>query len=148
MAEALCGFCDLTYTSPEGLQSIDAPWEMGFGLRGLSNAAGRATARAAACRLEKALDRIPKGWGKGIANRKGTGGRWFDPKNAKDSGIRIDRGNPKHKYPSQQVDHVVVRHNGRIIGPDGKPISGSLQENPQAHIPVEDWIRWTEWNHP
>nr|WP_251044664.1 MULTISPECIES: RHS repeat-associated core domain-containing protein [unclassified Lysobacter] len=56
LAEALCGFCDLSYTAPEGLQSIDAPWEMGFGVRGLSNAAGRATARAAAsCKVFKNL---------------------------------------------------------------------------------------------
>ena len=56
MAEALCGFCDLNHTTAEGLQSIDAPWEMGFSLRGVSNAVGRATARAAtSCKVFRNL---------------------------------------------------------------------------------------------
>ena len=38
------------------------------------------------------------------------------------NGIRIDEGIPSSSWPSQQVDHVVVRAGGRILGPDGKPI--------------------------
>ena len=37
---------------------------------------------------------------------------------------------------------------GRILGPDGKPIVGSLRDNPQAHIPLSDWLQWNTWNTP
>ena len=77
------------------------------------------------------LRKLPETWGPGIPNRKATknpakaGFRWFDPDN-KGTGVRIDRGNPMHELPSQRVDHVIVRHRGRVIGRDGKPISGKI----------------------
>lgn len=49
---------------------------------------------------------------------------------------------------SQRVDHVVVQSGGQILGHDGKPIVGSLDANPQAHIPLSDWVKWTSWNTP
>jgi len=66
----------------------------------------------------------------------------------KANGIRIDEGVPGSSSPSQQVDHVVVRSGGRILGPDGEPIVGSLRDNPQAHLPLSDWLNWTSWNAP
>ena len=59
-----------------------------------------------------------------------------------------DKAVPDSPFPSQQVDHVVVRSGGRIIGPDGKPIVGTLKENPDAHIPLSDWLNWTSGNSP
>lgn len=49
---------------------------------------------------------------------------------------------------SQRVDHVIVRRGGRILGPDGRPIVGSLKQNPDAHIPLSDWLKWTSWDTP
>lgn len=77
-----------------------------------------------------------------------VGTRWFDPAAPKANGIRVDQGIPGSSWTSQQVDHVVVRSGGRVLGPDGKPIVGSLKDNPQAHIPVADWLNWTSWNAP
>ena len=89
-------------------------------------------------------------WGPGIANKKGVGTRldcWTDPAN-QGNRVRIDQGVPDSPLPYQQVDHVVVRSVERILGRDGKPIVGSLQENPEAHIPLSDWLNWTSWNMP
>lgn len=85
--------------------------------------------------------------GAGLPNMKGVGMRWTDPAN-KGNGIRIDQGITDSPWPSQQVDHVVVRSGGQVLGPDGKPIVGSSAENPQAHIPLSDWLTWADWNHP
>jgi hypothetical protein len=98
--------------------------------------------------LEQGAAQVPKNWGAGLANNKGIGTRWTDPVNPKGNGIRIDEGIPGSSWPSQQVDHVVVRSNGRILGPDGNPIVGSLAQNPQAHIPLSDWLKWSNWNKP
>lgn len=97
--------------------------------------------------LERGASRVPSSWGPGLANKKGVGTRWTDPAN-QGNGIRIDQGIPGSGWPSQQVDHVVVRSGGKILGPDGKPIVGSLAENPQAHIPLSDWLKWADWNLP
>jgi hypothetical protein len=98
-------------------------------------------------KIMEAQGKLPSSWGFGIPNKKGTGTRWFDPEDA-GNGIRIDQGNPASRYPSQRVDHVVVRSNGRVLGPDGKPITGSLAENLQAHIPLSDRRNWTNWSAP
>lgn len=79
---------------------------------------------------------------------KGVGTCWFDPAAPQANGIRIDVGIPGSSWPSQQVDHVVVRSGGRILGPDGKPIVGALRDNLQAHIPLSDWLDWNSWNVP
>jgi RHS repeat-associated protein len=101
---------------------------------------------------DEAKAKVPSSWGEGKANQKSRGGnklgtRWVDPSN-QGNGIRIDKGDPGSSNPSQQVDHVVVRRGGKVIGPDGQPISGSIKNNPQAHIPKSDWLRWKEWFTP
>jgi hypothetical protein len=97
---------------------------------------------------QAAKDKIPSEWGEGRPNNKGEGRRWEDPNN-KGNGVRIDKGDPTNSQPSQQVDHVIVRDGGRVIGSDGKPINGSIKNNPiDAHIPLSDWINWTGWNKP
>jgi RHS repeat-associated protein len=98
--------------------------------------------------LEEGAAKVPSAWGEGIANSKGVGTRWFDPAAPQTNGIRIDAGNPGSSWASQQVDHVVVRSGGRTLGPDGRPITGALRDNPQAHIPLSDWLNWTSWNAP
>jgi hypothetical protein len=59
---------------------------------------------------------------------------------------RIDRGNPNAKFPSQRIDHVIVRKDGKVIGRDGRPINGSIRANPNdAHIPLIEWANWETW---
>jgi hypothetical protein len=93
--------------------------------------------------------KVPASWGAGSPTAKGTGTRWFDPQNPSGSGVRIDQGNPASKWPTQQVDHVIVRRNGVVVGRDGRPISGSIKDNPvEAHIPLSEWLTWSEWWRP
>ncbi|PHM51185.1 DUF6862 domain-containing protein [Xenorhabdus sp. KK7.4] len=93
-------------------------------------------------------NKFPSGWGKATANKKGVGFRWQDPNN-KGNGVRIDQGNPNVSQPTQQVDHVIIRHNGQVIGKDGKPIKGSIADNAEkAHIPLSEYKKWKNWNSP
>lgn len=98
-------------------------------------------------KIVDARGRLPSSWGPGRPNAKGVGTRWSDPA-SQGNGIRVDQGIPGSSFASQQVDHVVVRSGGRILGPDGKPIVGSLSQNPQAHIPYSDWLGWSSWSTP
>ncbi|WP_438297175.1 hypothetical protein [Streptomyces sp. HUAS TT7] len=62
--------------------------------------------------------------------------------------IWIDEGNLNNSQEYQQVNHVVINSGGRAIGRDGKPIEGSIKENPASHIPLTDWLKWKECNKP
>ncbi|MDX2259287.1 MAG: polymorphic toxin-type HINT domain-containing protein [Hyphomicrobiaceae bacterium] len=113
------------------------------------------------CRLDfriagQVLAKIPKEWGLSLPSKKQKkdpkkiGRRWFDPRNS-GNGVRIDQGNPESVWPTQRVDHVIVRSGGRILGRDGKPLpaSGSIDDYPElAHIPLADYEKWRHWNEP
>ena len=93
-------------------------------------------------------EKIPKAWGESKANNKGVGERWQDPNN-KGNGVRIDQGDPANSQPTQQIDHVVVRSGGKVIGRDGFPITGSIRQNfDKAHIPLSEYSKWPKWNSP
>ena len=95
-----------------------------------------------------AADKVPADWGDGRPNGKGVGWRWQNP-NYKGDGVRVDRGNPDSSYPSQREDHVIVNSRGNVIGLDGQPIDGSIDEDAvNAHIPLQDWLKWSSWNKP
>jgi hypothetical protein len=98
---------------------------------------------------QEAIEKIPPDWGPSVPNKRGSGIRWFDPSGPEVGGIRIDPGNPNSQFASQQTDHVVVRSGGKIIGRDGRPISGRIADDPSnAHIPLDVWLRWKYWNKP
>jgi hypothetical protein len=128
--------------------------EEGLAARGAAGGL-RAADEAAAARGEvrwapsrQATAKVPSEWGAGTATKKGEGVRWTDPRN-EGNGIRIDAGNPANPQTSQQVDHVLLRRNGQVIGRDGNPISGSIKDNfDQAHIPLSEWLKWSSWDHP
>jgi RHS repeat-associated protein len=97
---------------------------------------------------DAATAKVPSEWGPGAATKKGVGTRWTDPANP-GNGVRIDQGNPLNTQVTQQVDHVVVRYNGQVIGRNGQPISGSIAQNAeQAHIPLSEWQTWNSWFAP
>ncbi|WP_338766818.1 hypothetical protein V7968_00365 [Nocardia vulneris] len=99
---------------------------------------------------QQAVDKIPTEWGEGQPNRKKDGERWHDPENPNGAGVRIDKGDPNSPNPSQRVDHVVVRSDGKVLGPDGQaiPPGSSIKDHPEAHIPLEEWLKWKSWDHP
>ena len=91
---------------------------------------------------------IPQEWEPGQPNKKKPGWRWQDPMN-QGNGVRIDRGDTNSHHPSQQVDHVIVRKDGQVIGRNGQPITGSIKSNPtEAHIPLQEWLGWKTWYAP
>ncbi|WP_273863321.1 DUF637 domain-containing protein, partial [Pseudomonas sp. B3G-3] len=93
------------------------------------------------------ISKLPESWAVS-PNKKGTGFRWQDPKN-KGNGVRIDKGEPHISQPTQQVDHVIVRSNGQVIGRDGKPVVGSIKDHAeQVHIPLSEYKKWKSWNSP
>lgn len=95
---------------------------------------------------QEVRDKVPSSWGAGAPTRKGGGTRWSDPVN-RGNGLRIDPGDPTAMNPSQRVDHVVVRSDGKVLGRDGQPIGGSIREDPlNAHIPLSEYRTWTGWN--
>lgn len=99
---------------------------------------------------QEAVDKVPDEWGPGQPNRKKEGERWLDPDNPQGNGVRIDKGDPSSPNPSQRVDHVVVRTDGKVLGPDGQPIppGESIKQHPEAHIPLSEWLKWRSWNQP
>lgn len=69
--------------------------------------------------------------------------------NSLGNGVRVDQGNPNHSLPSQQVDHVVDRRNGQVIGRDGNSIQGSIKQNAEnAHVPLSEYQKWGRWDSP
>lgn len=66
-------------------------------------------------------------------------------------GIRIDRGDPSSRLPSQRVDHVVVNSNGSVMDRFGNPregVSVAGVDPLDTHIPYSEWKDWSSWNHP
>ena len=81
--------------------------------------------------------------------QKKEGGCWFSAARPEADGVRIDKGDPASALPSQRVDHVIVRSDGVVLGRDGKPIRGSIEEDAvNAHIPLEAYRTWRSWNEP
>ncbi len=146
-----------------GSIATTGPVDIGISAMSAAGAGGtRATGRATAGQASgsrapnasqwhppaSATKKLPSEWGGGKANKKGAGMRWQDPNNP-GNGVRIDRGNPSNSQPTQRVDHVVVRREGKVIGRDGKPIAGSIKDDPvAAHIPLSEWLRWSTWFSP
>lgn len=109
--------------------------------------AEKATGKIDGWLSREAWDKVPSSL-KGFeqVNNKGVGYRWNDKKG---NGVRIDQGNPNNSQIYQQVDHVVINSGGKVIGRDGKPISGSIADNGRAaHIPLDEWLKWRTWNKP
>ncbi|MFJ5643693.1 RHS repeat domain-containing protein [Streptomyces sp. NPDC093223] len=95
---------------------------------------------------KSATDKVPDSLGAGKATKKGIGWRWND---GKGNGVRIDQGNLDNSQVYQQVDHVVINSGGKIIGRNGRPISGDIKANAyEAHIPLRDWLKWKSWDSP
>lgn len=131
-----------------GRPAVNAPsWFRGASHRCVTTA-HQFVATNTADDLAAGAGKVPGGWGAGAPNKKGVGTRWTDPDNA-GNGVRVDAGNPANSQVTQQVDHVVVRYNGQVIGRDGRPITGSIANNPsQAHIPLSEWLTWKSWFKP
>jgi len=131
-----------------------------------SSGSGEATApsdaypeRAIGWNIDDVREKIPEEWGDGKPNKKWdpdgpnpddkAGIRWEDPADPKSNGVRIDKGDPNSPHESQQEDHVIVRSGGKVIGRDGNPINGSIEQDPvNAHVPRGEWVGWRAWNAP
>ena len=99
----------------------------------------------------EALNKIPKDLADVKPNKRGVGIRIQDSEKGAIV-IRIDKGDPKGKFPSQKVDHVRITYGGQVINRNGSPILDTQVKRPskteEAHIPLSEWIKWKEWNKP
>jgi hypothetical protein len=104
---------------------------------------------------EEAIKKVPEFDWKPELNRDSLGVRWNEyvgKHGQSKNSIRIDKGDPKLSNPLQQIDHVRVNSNGKVIGRDGKEISSRdykhPSDHPNAHIPLSEWRKWKQWNKP
>ncbi|WP_374199128.1 putative T7SS-secreted protein [Actinotalea ferrariae] len=98
--------------------------------------------------LADAARRIPEEWGVGAPNKKGIGFRWYSP-DYQSHGVRVDEGHPSSPFPTQQIHHVVVRKDGAVLGRDGLPLTSSVAvEAERSHIPLSEWMTWSDWGTP
>ncbi|WP_341753124.1 MULTISPECIES: hypothetical protein [unclassified Candidatus Tisiphia] len=65
--------------------------------------------------LSDLAKKVPGELGVAVYNNKMDGLKW---KKGGDS-IRIDKGNPAAKYVTQQVDHVAISYNGKVVDHTG-----------------------------
>ncbi|MCC8399181.1 MAG: hypothetical protein LN563_01155, partial [Rickettsia endosymbiont of Platyusa sonomae] len=65
--------------------------------------------------LPDLIKKVPKELGVAVCNNKMDGLKW---KKGGDS-IRIDKGNPNAEYIAQQIDHVAISHNGKVVDHTG-----------------------------
>lgn len=60
------------------------------------------------------------------------------------------KGKPDAKS-SQQQDYVKITSNGKVLDWDGLVIDQNRHPSPllaeEAHIPLNDWLKWREWNN-
>ncbi|MEQ9115695.1 MAG: hypothetical protein RLN62_02755 [Rickettsiales bacterium] len=81
-----------------------------------------------------------------IAN-EGIGIKFQDSNHARVS-IRVMKASPISNHASQRVDYVKVTYNGDVIGRDGVKIpdvkGGKTSHLEQAHIPLNEWLKWKE----
>lgn len=96
-----------------------------------------------ASKLEKVREKLP-GW-KEQPNSKKTGSRFQDPAD-KGNRVRVDKGDPNHNLPRQQVDHVVEQKGGKTIDVNGQeikptPSAPKPTHTPEAHIPLDEWLK-------
>lgn len=52
------------------------------------------------------------------------------------------------KLPSTYVYPSHHHPGGKVLGPNGQPIDGRISDNPQAHIPLNEWLTWSSWGTP
>ncbi len=63
---------------------------------------------------------------------------WVNPENPIGDRIRVMPGNPNSPFPGQRGPYAKVTKGGRVVGADGKPISGSKpSKSPESHIPID-----------
>jgi hypothetical protein len=77
--------------------------------------------------------------------------RFQDNMNAKYN-VRIMKGKPDAEWPSQRQDYVKITSNGRVLGKDGLEIKSGKdgvkypKNNPDAHISLNEYKNWNEWD--
>jgi len=94
---------------------------------------------------EEALDKVPDFLGEGQHNKKRNGFRWLTKHGANQ--VRIDKGNPTADHPHEQVDHVRINKDGKMMDWEGNLLpAGTTNNIPEVHIPLSDWLKWKSWD--
>jgi hypothetical protein len=96
-------------------------------------------------KIDKSVEnKLTQELGKPKLADKEIGLRWEAPKG---NGIRIMKGRKDADFKCQRNDYVQVRRGGQVIGRNQKGVKPTSEfprpsENPEAHIPYEEWVNW------
>jgi len=97
-------------------------------------------------KIDKSVEnKLTQVLGKPYLSRDAKGLRWGDTKG--NNQVRIMKPNKDSEHTSQHVQYVQVRRGGKVIGRDQKEVKPTIEipeprENPEAHIPYDEWINW------
>jgi hypothetical protein len=98
-------------------------------------------------KIDKSVEnKLTKQLGEPKLADKDIGLRWEAQKG---NGIRIMKGRKDADFECQRNDYVQVRRGGQVIGRDQKEVKPTVDfprpsDNPEAHVPYEEWIKWNK----
>jgi len=97
-------------------------------------------------KIDKSVEnKLTQELGKPYLSNNAKGLRWGDTKG--NNQVRIMKPDKTSPHQSQHQEYVQVRRGGKVIGRDQKEVPKTPEfpypsENPNAHIPYEEWVNW------
>lgn len=97
-------------------------------------------------KIDKSVEnKLTQELGNSSLSNNAKGLRWGDIKG--NNQVRIMKGRKDAQFECQQRDYVQVRRGGQVIGRNQKEVKPTSSfpspgDNPEAHIPYEEWVNW------
>ena len=85
---------------------------------------------------------MPDFLGEGEKINKGEGWKWLGKYG--ENQVRIRKGDTKLPNSAQHVDYVKINSGGKVLDINSNSINNASE--PDSHIPLTDWLKWSDWN--